>query len=107
MSQDPCQTGEGPPPTLCDLDTSDNEWFESGVCLLDSMSRDQVIFTLQKNPKARLDLKRVTSCIDLHELLDQVPLLQVEQEDDHLQKVFNQGDCLPFYTVLRGNTNNM
>jgi hypothetical protein len=104
---DPCQTGEGPPPTLCDGDTSNNEWYEEGICLLDTMTREQVIWSLERNPKARDDIKRVTTCVDLLLLAEQVPLLPVEQEDDIQQRNFNQNDCLPYFTIFRGNFNDM
>lgn len=97
----PC---EGPPPTLCDGDTTNNEWFESGICMLDSMCKEQVINVLQRNPKARDDLKRVTSCQELHDLVDAVPLLSGVNEDDAMQVRLNSTDCLPQYTIFRGNT---
>jgi hypothetical protein len=102
-----CQ--EGPGPTLCDLDTSNNEWVEGNgsICMLDNMCLDQVVYVLQRNPKARADLIRVTSCLELHDLLDKVPLLSGQKEDDHLQSTFNSGDCLPQYTIFRGNLNNI
>jgi len=103
---DPCDEqphGIGFEPTLCDGDTSNNEWFGEGVCLLDTMTKDQVIYTIQRNPKARTDLARVTTCEELHELLRDVPLLPTVQEDDEQQRRLNQGDCLPFYNLFRGN----
>jgi hypothetical protein len=97
----------GPPPTLCDGDTTNNEWVEGGICMLDTMCKDQVIYVLQRNPKARQDLLRVTSCEELHELVAMVPLMNGQQEDDQMQKALNSADCLPQYTIFRGNTNNM
>lgn len=104
---DPCQTGEGPPPTLCDGDTTNNCWVEGNVCLLDTMSKQQIVYSIEHNPKARDDLARVTTCEEILQLLKDVPLLSGVQEDDAQQRVLNQSDCLPFYTVYRGNTNNM
>jgi len=95
--------GTGFEPTLCDGDITNNEWFGEGVCLLDTMTKDQVIYAIQHNPKARDDLRRVTTCDELHDLLDKVPLLPTVQEDDEAQKRMNQTDCLPFYNVFRGN----
>jgi len=95
-----------PPPSLCDGDTTNNCWFEEGVCMLDTMSKAQVVYTIQRNPKARDDLKRVTTCEPLLQLLKDVPLLGTQQEDDVQQRRFNQNDCLPFYTIYKGNTNN-
>lgn len=94
-------------PTLCDGDTSNNYWFEDGVCMLDQMTPSQVTYAIQRNHQARNDLKRVTTCQDLHDLLDHVPLLNPNEEEDVAQKAFNEGTALPFYTVFRGNLNNM
>lgn len=104
---DACITGNGPPPTLADGDTLDNYWMEGGACLLDTMTKDQVVYVLQRNPLARQDLKRLTSCQELLALLDEVPLLPTKQEDDRDMALLNRGDCLPFYTIFRGNLNNM
>ena len=90
-------------PSLCDGDTTNNQWFEGNVCLLDSLSSDQVIYSIQRNPVARVDLKRVTTCPELLELLDRVPLLPTTEESDLEQRRFNQGDSLPFYNLFRGN----
>jgi hypothetical protein len=100
------QTGTGFEPTLCDGDITNNQWFEDGVCLLDTMTKDQVIYTISRNPSARDDLRRVTSCTEVLNLLSQVDLLPAVQEDDELQRRFNSGDCLPFNTIFRGNLNN-
>lgn len=103
--EDPC---EGEVPSLCDGDTSNNVWVEGGVCLLDQMNPSQVTFVLQKNPKAREDLKRVTTCKELHDLVDEVPLLDTKEEEDKLQSSLNNhANSLPFYTLFRGNLNNM
>lgn len=97
------ETCEESPPSLCDGDTTNNEWYTQGVCLLDQMSKAQVVYTLEHNPKARDDLPKITSCQELLEMLRDVPLLPTTQEDDQDQSRFNQGDCLPFYTVYGGN----
>lgn len=94
-------------PSLCDGDTTNNEWFTEGVCLLDQMTPSQVTYVLQKNPKARDDLKRVTTCQELHDLVDEVPLLDTKEEEDRLQtSLNNNANSLPFYTLFRGNLNN-
>lgn len=97
---------DGVVPSLCDGDTNHNYWFEGGVCMLDQagVGRAQVVDIIQHNPQARLDLARVTNCSEIHQLLEQVPLLPTAQEDDAQQSAFNQGDCLPCYTVYRGST---
>jgi hypothetical protein len=101
-----CQ--EGPQPTLCDGDITNNEWVDGNgsICMLDNMCLDQVVYVLQRNPKARNDLLRVTTCQELHDLVDKIPLLSGDKEDDRLQSAMNSGDCLPQYTIFRGNTNN-
>jgi hypothetical protein len=95
---------DGVVPSLCDGDTTNNYWFEGGVCILDQVSKGQVVDIIQHNPQARRDLAKVTSCLEIHHLLEEVPLLTTIQEDDALQGEFNKGDCLPFYTVYRGST---
>jgi len=93
-------------PSLCDGDVSNNYWFEGGVCMLDQggVGKAQVVDIIQHNPQARLDLARVTTCLEIHQLLEQVPLLPTTQEDDLAQSEFNKADCLPYYTIYRGST---
>jgi len=96
-----------PTPSLCDGDLTNNEWVTEGVCLLDQMTPSQVTYVLQRNPKAREDLKRATTCQELHDLVDQVPLLDTREEEDRLQSALNNNaNSLPFYTLFRGNLNN-
>lgn len=97
---------EGVVPSLCDGDTKDNYWFEGGVCMLDTggVGKAQVVDIIQHNPRARLDLARVTSCQEIIQLLYDIPLLPTAQEDDLTQSEFNKADCLPYYTVYRGST---
>lgn len=102
---DDCPEDGGSIPTLCDGNTANNEWFVEGVCLLDQMNPSQVTYILQRNPKAREDLKTVTTCEELHQLIDEVPLLDTREEEDRLQKSMN-ANSLPFYTLFRGNLNN-
>jgi hypothetical protein len=91
-------------PSLCDGDVSNNYWFEGGVCILDSLRKEQVVKTIRMNPFARRDLARVTTCLEIHQLLKEVPLDSTVQEDDAMQSEFNRGDCLPYYTIYRGST---
>jgi hypothetical protein len=107
MSDPDCdETCEDPRPSLCDGDTSNNEWFVNGVCMLDQMSKAQIVYSLEHNPVARQDLPRVTTCHELLELLQNVPLLSTVQEDDAAQQRFNQQTPIPFYSLFRGNCNN-
>lgn len=101
---DEIDTCGGPSSTLCDGDTANNCWIEGGRCMLDDLRKDQVVYIIERNPKARDDLARVTTCVEILELLSLVPLMSGQQEDDAQQSRFNQGDCLPQYTIFRGNT---
>lgn len=94
---------EGVVPTLCDGDTTNNYWFEGGVCQLDRITKSQFINSIQRSPQARRDLPKITSCFEMLQLLEEVPLLSTVQEDDAQQSEFNRGDCLPFNTIYRGN----
>jgi hypothetical protein len=69
----------------------------------EGVGKAQVVDIIQHNPKARFDLARVTTCQEILQLLKDVPLLTTVQEDDATQSEFNKADCLPFYTVYRGN----
>jgi hypothetical protein len=97
---------EGVFPSLCDGDTNNNYWVEGGICMLDTggLTKAAVIGVIQHNPRARLDLARVTTCLEIHQLLAEVPLLSTIQEDDAQQSEFNKADCLPYYTIFRGST---
>lgn len=97
--------------TCCDRDRVNNVWVEGvvdedgrgGICMLDSMSIDQIIFVLQRDPKARADLKRVTSNETLLELADAVPALKTVEEADKAQSDLNRhADSIPFYSLFRG-----
>ena len=68
------------------------------------VGKAQVVDIIQHNPRARLDLARITSCQEILQLLEAIPLLPTTQEDDLTQSEFNKADCLPYYTVYRGST---
>jgi hypothetical protein len=100
------------PKSCCDGDRTNNMWVEggdtklgTGICLLDTMSPDQVIYTLQHNPNAAKDLLRVTSDPVLREYALTVPLLSTKVEVDEEQKEINRHDeagSIPFYAIFRG-----
>lgn len=99
------------PTTKCDRDKVNNVWVEGhdpekgvpGICLLDTMEEYQVINVLQRNERARQDLKRVTSDARLLELAEKIPRLSETNTDDDLQKDHgNTTNAGPFYTVFRG-----
>lgn len=118
-----CQPGPAPqcpppgPVTKCDLYRSGdkNLWVEKGpnpedescigICLLDTMSEDQVIYTIEHDNAAREDLLRVTSDPHLRELATTVPRLPVVEEVDAEQAQYNRTNepaSNPFYGVFRG-----
>ena len=110
MTCDETTTEEAVPTTLCDRDRVNNVWVEGadengegGVCLLDTMREDQVIYSLQRDEVARADLCRVTSDPRLLELAATVPRLATNREGYQLQQEVNRNaDSLPFYSVFRG-----
>lgn len=107
--------GDGPNGSYCDLDIENNVWVEGvvdlsanppkrGICMLDSMTPAQVIYTLQRTPQARCDLPKVTSNPDLLTLLARVQLLPTGNAEDQAQSRLNANhETLPFYNVFRGN----
>jgi len=100
------------PETLCDLDVRDNVWVEGvvdiehgkrGICMLDSLSRAQVISILEHDPRARQDLPKVTSNPELRELLATTQLLPTKEVSEQLQAKENRNPAgIPFYSVFRG-----
>lgn len=110
----PCICGCPPPPipkTFCDRDRKNNVWVEGavdengngGICMLDTMTRAQVISVIEADDVARADLKRVTSDPCLLELANNVQKLPTEEPGDTLQRELGrQADSIPFYSVFRG-----
>lgn len=96
--------------TYCDGDRANNVWVEGadaegngGVCLLDTMTQAQLVYVLQRDPKAREDLRRVTTDATLLELADTVPSLPTAEEGDQVQRqVNNHAASIPFYSVFQG-----
>lgn len=105
-----------PPPaatTKCDLyrPGTPNVWVERGspgaigICMLDTMDESQVIYTLERDEKARQDLLAVTSDPALRQLAQDVPRLPVVEETDAEQALLNRPNepsQNPFYAVFRG-----
>ncbi len=76
-----------------------------GICLLDTMSEDQVIYSLEHDEQARADLLTVTSDPHLLELANTIPRLPVVEEMDAEQALTNRTNepaSLPFYAIFRG-----
>lgn len=100
--------------TCCDLDITNNIWVEGvvdvaagkrGICMLDTMSREQIIHVLQHNPWAKDDLLRVTTNQTLIDLANSVKILDPRnQADVKTRQSARQG--LPYYNVFKGNPPN-
>lgn len=96
--------------TKCTGDTKCNIWFTlrapgfPGRCVLDEMTYDEVFDVLRRNPNAADDLMRITNDPKLLSLAREVKLSQTDQDDaEQAAKRLNQ-NTLPYYTVLRGNS---
>jgi len=76
-----------------------------GICMLDTMTKEQVIYTLERNEMARADLKKVTSDPDLLKLADTVKRLPIAERSDVEQALGNRPNdaaSIPFYSLFRG-----
>jgi hypothetical protein len=122
-NNNPCNCTSAQPPvcggrrTKCDLyRTGDkNVWVEKGpnlgdeerpgICLLDTMSDEQVIYVVERDDKARADLFKVTSDAHLRNLAENISRLPTQQDDDRLQSDMNRNHAPasnPFYALFRG-----
>jgi hypothetical protein len=111
MSED-CPCEDETKPSLCDCDKQKNLWFEGentekgiGCCLLDTMTEEQVIYTLTHNPFAARDLLKITTNARLRELAETVGLLPSMPEGDRDQAEVNRNQeagANPFYAYFRG-----
>lgn len=113
-----CDSVPPPPPprrTKCDADTKNNVWVERGpnpgdenrigICLLDTMTEAQVIYTLEHDDVARKDLLRVTTDEHLLLLARTVPKLPTVEESDEQQRDINRSTTpasIPFYAIFQG-----
>jgi len=96
--------------TYCDRDRANNVWVEGadengegGVCLLDTLSEEQVIYSLQRSERARVDLCRVTSDPYLINLAAKTPRLPTDRPGDQMQTEINRNsESIPFYTQFKG-----
>ena len=96
--------------TYCDLDRTNNVWVEGvvdvengklGICMLDQMSYEQIVYVLQHDPRARRDLPKFTSDPELLALLDTIPLLGTTLESDQKTRA-SARTGLPYYTQFQG-----
>jgi hypothetical protein len=98
--------------TVCNGDKSDpcNVWYVNGVCKLDQLTYCQVWAVLERVPRAKADLLKITTDPTLISLANDSRLVSDEIESDQAAAdMINKGKgtgagTLPFYTVLRGNT---
>jgi hypothetical protein len=96
--------------TYCDGRRANNVWLEGadefgggGVCMLDTMTRDQVIYVLQRDPKAREDIQTITTDTELKEWAATIPMLPSGNPGDILQKQMNANAAsIPFYSLFAG-----
>lgn len=104
-------TGESARTTYCDGDRRNNVWVEGvvdedgngGICMLDTMTRAQVINVLQHDPKAREDIQRVTTDPELKAWAASIPILPGVPEGDKLQSQVNaNARSIPFYSIFQG-----
>lgn len=102
-----------PSTTKCDLNRSNNVWVERGtggencpgICLLDTLTEEQVINVLEKDDRARADLLKVTSNERLRYLAVTTKKLTTAEEADLQQKWVNRNEApasIPFYGLFRG-----
>lgn len=108
-----CTCNCTPQPTKCDRDTLNNVWLEkgtggencAGICLLDTLTPAQVIDIVERDPKARADLLRVTSDPTLLDIARHTKPLPTAEEADLQQKWVNKDEApasIPFYALFRG-----
>lgn len=101
--------------TKCDGNRANNVWVERGpnpgdedrigICLLDTMSEAQVIYSVQRNDRARADLLRVTTDPRLLEIARTVPRLTTVELSDEEQRDMNRANTaasIPFYAIFQG-----
>jgi hypothetical protein len=96
--------------TVCNGDTECNIWFEpgppghAGKCKLDLMTYEQVHAVLSRYPCAKAHLLRITSDPCLIRLANTTKLRMAEIESNKMCTDRINANTLPYYTVLRGNT---
>lgn len=84
---------------------SPNDVTAPGVCLLDTMTEAQIIYSLERDDVARADLLTITSDEHLHELARTIPRLALPEQTDVEQAFLNQphnSGSIPFYALFRG-----
>lgn len=98
--------------TVCDGDKSDpcNVWYVNGICKLDQLTYDQVWCVLERVPRAKTDLMKITKDPTLLSLARDSILVSDDIEcDKAASDLINKGRApgagtLPYYTLFRGNS---
>jgi len=105
------------PTTKCDLYTPGmkNVWVERGdspndinapgVCMLDTMTDTQIIYTIERDEQAREDLLKITTDTNLLNIARTIARLPVVETMDAEQALLNQPNnpgSIPFYSIFRG-----
>lgn len=105
---DPCPPV---PCTKCDRAWANNVWVERadpgavGVCLLDTLTEEQVIHILERDDKAKADLLLVTSdprLLELARIIPRLPTIEQEDRDQYLINRPQSPSSIPFYALFRG-----
>ena len=102
-----------PFPTKCDRwrPGDRNVWHPAGsegavgICLLDTMTDEQVIFSLQRDEVARVHLVAVTTDARLLELaatVERLPTAEPTDTDQTIGLRHNEPESIPFYGIFRG-----
>jgi hypothetical protein len=95
--------------TLCTGDTSDNIFFVPRApgyppkCVLDELTYSQVWILLQRVPKAKSDLLRITDDPILVRMAESSKLVESPHDEDERMRKKLHENSLPMYTVLKGN----
>lgn len=115
-NQTPCSCAAPVRTTKCDLyrPGDKNVWVERadqpgntapGICLLDTMSKEQVIYSLERDDVARADLLKVTTDPELINLAQTITRLPTQELVDMEQTTGNRPQeqaGIPFYGIFRG-----
>jgi hypothetical protein len=84
---------------------SPNDVNAIGVCMLDTMCDAEIIYSIERDEQARVDLLQITSDPHLLELARTVPRLPTVELADAEQAQVNQPNnsgSIPFYSIFRG-----
>ena len=73
-----------------------------GVCILDTLTPEEIGCVLQKNPFARADLPKITSDPEVLALLEKYPLLSSDWPAEKEMNRIGAGPAPLFYTHMGG-----